>query len=137
MTTIATDGRTMASDGRASRRGTIVSEVIEKVRKLDDGRILGVSGTLDDMEAAVRWFNEGGDKPKIDENTSLLLLTAAGASIYESNLLAQPCALPVAIGSGMDLAIGAMEAGRSPTEAVEIAARRDTDTGGTITELSL
>ena len=39
--------------------------------------------------------------------------------------------------TGRQIAIGAMEAGKSPLEAVQIAARRNTETGGTISTLFL
>jgi ATP-dependent protease HslVU (ClpYQ) peptidase subunit len=44
---------------------------------------------------------------------------------------------PFAIGSGMDFALGAMDAGKSPAEAVEIACRRDPHSGGEVTSLSI
>jgi ATP-dependent protease HslVU (ClpYQ) peptidase subunit len=45
--------------------------------------------------------------------------------------------VPAAIGSGSLLALGAMEAGVSPEQAVGIAAKRDIGTGGKITVLHL
>lgn len=45
--------------------------------------------------------------------------------------------LPAAIGSGSEYAIGAMLAGKTPAEAVEIASKRDLTTAGTITALHL
>lgn len=44
---------------------------------------------------------------------------------------------PVGIGSGSDFAIGALCAGASPTEAIEIAAAFDVFSGGNIVEMTL
>lgn len=45
--------------------------------------------------------------------------------------------LPFACGSGSDYAIGAMLAGKSPREAVELAAKKNSATGGKIMEMKI
>lgn len=137
MTTIATDGKSMAGDGRGVACGTIISAQGLKVGRLSDGSLFGMAGAKEDRVPVVEWLENGGKKPKV-QRLSALHLRADGSLWYFNELLNPSGAdLPCAVGSGMDLAIGAMEAGASPEMAVEIAARRDPDTGGTITVLHI
>jgi 20S proteasome alpha/beta subunit len=137
MTTIATDGKTMASDGQAEACGTITASRRAKVVKLGDGSLYGSSGRKTDSDALARWLIEGGKKPKV-EKLSALRLMPDGVLLYYSETL-EPCEVdtPCAVGSGMDFAIGAMEFGASPVEAVKIACKRDPGSGGEITVLAL
>lgn len=140
MTTIATDGKTMAGDGRSCDAGGLIcSETIVKVRKLRDGRIFGHSGRPYDIDKIETWLNGGGEMPAVDEdNFDLIVLEADGqAYCYDHRGGRTPEMLPAAIGSGIDLAIGAMEAGASPEHAVRIACKRHSGSGGKITVLSL
>lgn len=137
MTTIATDGKCIVSDGRGARRGVIVCDELIKIDRLDDGRLIGIVGTLDDFGRGLEWFNKGGNKPTLDEETSFLVVGLDGVFIYDSKLHPQPAISPTAIGSGFEIAIGAMDAGASPHEAIMIASRRDPYTGGSIRSLLL
>lgn len=141
MTTIATDGRSMAGDGQREHRGTIVIRDAQKVRRLSDGRVVGTAGDVAFGMAMIEWLESGGDPPSIpsdaDAGTVLVLNTDGSAMMLDKYGKAMPVEVPCAIGSGMDLAVGAMEHGATPQEAVEIAARRDGGTGGKITALHL
>lgn len=138
MTTIATDGKSMAGDGQAECQGTIVATPRAKVIRLADGSLFGSSGRSLDGERVARWLDEGGEKPKVDKHWTALRLHPNGELDYLTNEI-EPVAidLPAATGSGMDFALGAMEAGADPAQAVAIAARRDTATGGIIVHLML
>lgn len=137
MTTIATDGLTMVGDGQREHRGTITNRQAQKVRRLDDGSLLGTAGCVAFGDQVVEWLSKGGDKPKLsgDEGFASLLLRPDG-KLFLVGHECEPSEIeaPYAIGSGMDLAIGAMMAGASPRRAVEIAAMCDPGTGGSITE---
>lgn len=138
MTTIATDGRSMAGDGQREIHGTIVIRDAQKVRRLSDGRIVGTAGDVAFGMAIVEWLEDGGDPPKLEDGGCVLVLTPAGEVFHiDKYCKLLPVQVPVAIGSGMDMAIGAMEHGASPFEAVTIAARRDPGTGGEIAVLLL
>lgn len=136
MTTIATDGTSMAADGLRLHGDTIVTTRAEKIRRLSDGRIVGTSGDVSFGMIMIEWLEHGGDVPTFpsgaDCGTVLVLNTDGTASMYDSYGKEMPAELPAAIGSGMDLAIGAMEYGASPKEAVEIACRREVGSGGVI-----
>lgn len=141
MTTIATDGRSMAGDGRAiDQRDTIVSDARTKVRRLSDGRIVGTAGNSFDAAAYVDWIEQGkpGGCPIEDDRFGALILNLDGTVTWvdgKGREMVTPT--PCAIGSGQDLAIGAMEAGADPFAAVMIAARRDPWTGGRVSTLFL
>lgn len=134
MTTIATDGRSMAGDGPCTGNGLVHGFDTQKVFKLEDGRIVGMCGTAYGMPVFVEWLNGGGEKPKLFEGFEALVLSPDG-TCRTYNEECQSCSqqLPAITGSGGAVALGAMLAGASPERAVEIAAMRDQSTGGIIT----
>jgi ATP-dependent protease HslVU (ClpYQ) peptidase subunit len=140
MTTIATDGRAMAADGRSCIADRVSGAHVQKMRRLKDGSVLGLAGNLADLEQMVDWFNGGeqGRKPKIDSQSDAIRLMPDGRLLHYTNaLLPSPIDPPFAIGSGADFAIGAMDEGAPPKRAVERAIVRDPFSGGKITVLAL
>lgn len=140
MTTIACDGETMAGDGQREHRGTITNRSAIKVRRLDDGSLYGTAGCVAFGDQMIEWIAKGGEKPKMEgEDGFASLHLKAEGELYFIGPEGVPSRIeaPYAVGSGMDIAIGAMHAGASPQRAVEIAAMCDPCTGGTITELSI
>ncbi len=132
MTTIATDGKTMAGDSRGCAANKIRSDHELKVRRLKDGRIVGFSGTASSAKAYVEWL-DGGPVPHKEDNFALLVLERDGtARIIYDDITSDPVDLPAVLGSGGDLALGAMLAGASPKEAVKIAILRDPFSGGKV-----
>jgi ATP-dependent protease HslVU (ClpYQ) peptidase subunit len=141
MTTVATDGKSMAADGLSlDGDGLICSLIIRKARRLKDGRVMGAAGNPFDLDALEQWLNEGGDFPELqdDEEFDLLVLETNG-SVFSYAKLGRRSSelLPIAIGSGRELAVGAMEAGATPFEAVEIACKRHNGSGGKIIAFDL
>jgi ATP-dependent protease HslVU (ClpYQ) peptidase subunit len=138
VTTIATDGKTMAGDGQAEACRTIISLSRQKVTRLPDGSLCGCAGSGVDAIAFAKWLADGGPRPKFKDSMSALHLKADGSLDYYSERgEPSPVEAPCAVGSGMDFAIGAMLFGAAPEEAVAIASQRDPGTGGKITALSL
>lgn len=136
MTTIATDGKTMAGDGLGNIDGLVTSKARVKVFRLLDGRIFGGAGATEDVAAARNWLNLGGDRPTLTDFAGLTIDISGAITSYGCALVGFAMEAPAACGSGMGVALGAMDAGASPQRAVEIAANRDTWTGGTILCLS-
>jgi ATP-dependent protease HslVU (ClpYQ) peptidase subunit len=137
MTTIACDGKSMASDGQGDVADTIVVRTRCKIERLADGSLLGFAGNGHDGALLAAFLSDETAKPpKLDECAALRLFPD-GSLHYISepgrHIAVDP---PCAIGSGMQFALGAMEAGSSPKEAVEIACRRDPFSGGKIAVLS-
>lgn len=137
MTTIATDGKSMAGDGLECEGNTITGRSVVKVERLPDGRIVGVSGRFTDAIAFRRWLTEGGAKPKVGEMGALVLCPDGTVLWYDKALEPLPSEIPAAVGCGMDHALTAMDAGCAPERAVELAALRDPRTGGNISVLYL
>ena len=141
MTTIATDGRTMAGDGLCLDGGDAITSLdIVKVRRLKNGGIVGVAGSAFDIDAFVDWLDGPQSEPPKDmwEKTEALALMPDGRCyFYNDKGKRFETSLPAVTGSGSDLAMGAMAAGKSPAEAVEIACANHASSGGTITALSL
>lgn len=135
MTTVAWDGTSLAADRRCS--GSAGSAAVGKIFRLKDGRLLAGAGTYDDIVEVVAWLEAGAKeakRPKLgdrDDGSDILLID--GGRAY---WLTWPHLRPVlfnerftAVGSGGPYALGAMAAGKSAKEAVEIAARFDNMTG--------
>lgn len=127
----------MAGDGQGDVDDRIVTSNMVKVRRLSDGSLFGCAGHGRDNDTLAEWLEHGGKKPKLNELGALRLRT--DGKVEYINQACEPVVidLPCAVGSGGAFAIGAMEAGFSPEEAVEVACKRDTYSGGKITVLSL
>jgi ATP-dependent protease HslVU (ClpYQ) peptidase subunit len=138
VTTIATDGKSMAGDGLCTGDGLIHGRSVGKVCRLPDGRIVGSAGTAYGQQAFAEWLINGGDKPRLADSFEGLVLHPDGRCLtYNEHCQSCDQELPAVTGSGGALALGAMLAGKNPAEAVAIAADRDPFTGGTITVLHL
>jgi ATP-dependent protease HslVU (ClpYQ) peptidase subunit len=138
VTTIATDGTSMAGDGLAICHGTIVDRSCVKLWRIETGEVVGCAGSREDALAFIAW-RQGKERPKIKQPFEALVLSLVGTVTYhtEKDLEGVPSELPASVGSGMDYALAAMDAGASPERAVEIASLRNPETGGKITVLHL
>ena len=142
MTTVATDGRTMAADSMLTY-GAIerVHQGYSKIFKRK-GCLYGFSGQ-DDMIQQVRdWIIAGADpkkRPEIKEDLVWVLKIDEKGKCwvaYES-LIFVPRPLPSAIGAGAVVAETAMYLGKSPKEAVQVAIDLTQGSGGPIRVLAL
>ena len=137
MTTIAWDGQTLAADRQCSYHCMPKT----KIFRLSDGSLIGFSGNAATGLEVRDWLNGGGEKPIFDSenNTDYLRIIQDGSITKCYNLRAPlPVLLPYfAIGSGSDYALGALAAGATSEQAVEIATRFDENTGGGIDTLRL
>ena len=133
MTTIAYKGGVIAYDSRATRGELISCDDVEKMRVVDGAHFF-ISGYVcleDDFISA--WF--GADIKNNDENVGAIAYDKDGvwlAGLDESGLFKQKLNYDTAIGSGTAYAITAMDMGASAKQAVKMAAKRDTNTGGKI-----
>lgn len=146
MTTIATDGKTMAADGRSVMGSLIVSETVEKLAIAKDGSIVGCAGDRACCRKVLDWFVAGEDRETIptfvraatsDETLfdCLVLRPDGRVEFMDEEFILAEHTVPTAQGSGGEVALGLMVAGKSPREAVEIVATMFADVGGTIVEL--
>lgn len=137
MTTIITDGITIASDGMICSGGARVSMKDKKIL-VEDGVIYALAGTQCLMRPLIDWVKAGADVEKApkagtDNSWGLLVIDRSGARHYHYQCpYPEPIDLPWATGSGRDWALGALKAGASPAEAVRVACEIDISSGGDI-----
>lgn len=139
MTTIAAKFSTLeiAADSQVS--GDDIKYFVEKLRRGKES-IYGAAGDWKDILGAFSMLEnpQPGDLLDEDCDIEMLELRTDGIWVYESTLI--PARIKndfYAIGTGAGYAIGAMHLGKSPKEAIEIAALYDPLTGGPIDHLSL
>ncbi|MDH7971056.1 hypothetical protein QH494_02585 [Sphingomonas sp. AR_OL41] len=143
VTTIATDGQTMASDGQSSFGNTIVNDAAIKIARLNTGALIGTAGNNARRHAVIAWLNDGMatpypfPEPDDDRDIIALIVDDEGAMFLSGVGDLSAISLPAAIGSGSDFAIGAMLAGATPANAVALAAQRDVWTSGKITTMTV
>jgi len=133
MTTIAYRNGELAGDGRVTSDDTIVSDRDRKVFKFSDGRLFTYSGDVDAGEKLKLAVQRHRDLPDLGDKVSAILVMPDGKVFsYESSLWVRDRSPFVSIGSGMQYAYGAMEAGATAEAAVRIACKRHTHTGGLV-----
>ncbi|MHC8386779.1 Ntn hydrolase family protein [Pseudomonas sp. MDT2-39-1] len=136
MTTIAYKDGVIAYDSRVTRGSLIDHDDFEKLIHRQGHRFL-FTGSGPDFSALIDEFLgvKLGDKP-LDAN-GLVVTNGrlcqighdAESGFWMDDVWAER---PFAIGSGRDFALAAMDMGATAKEAVEMAAKRDIYTGGTI-----
>lgn len=141
MTTITVRDRIMAADSQGTT-GNIRSRV-EKMWRIGDQAILGVAGTLADCMVFRQWAIDSlledceDAPPKMDE-VEAIVLTRKGVYHYSASPIPTKIGDKFyAIGSGAELALGAMQMGADARQAVRVASKWDVHTGGRISTLSL
>ncbi len=131
MTTIATDGHTMAGDSYCG--GDCFHTEIRKVFRAKDGAILGSAGQAFDYTGFLAWYEDGGELNVTDGFEGLILKPDGRVFCVDSKGRQFEHQVPAAVGSGAAVAYGAMDAGASPAKAIAIASKRNAFTGGSIT----
>ena len=134
MTTIAYKDGIIAYDGRCTVGGTIVYDDYDKMRERDGVFFFGAGGTSDINDLIKAYSGEEiagecGAFAIVCKAGELSLISYEDSKIVESPVLLDKA---YAIGSGRDHAYTALDMGASAYQAVEMAAKRDTGTGGKI-----
>lgn len=140
MTTVAWDGKTLAADSQATV-GAIRARVVKIVRS-PDGFLAAGAGELNSITPWLRWVSAGlnpDEQPdELHSKSHVIIIDPKGkAFTFEGS----PTRLPLlnkfwALGSGMELALGAMAMGADARTAVKVAAKFDVYTGGRIVVLT-
>jgi ATP-dependent protease HslVU (ClpYQ) peptidase subunit len=144
MTTIATDGVTIAADGLAARGDEVCRQDVKKIRE-KDGVIYAMSGPLPIFAPLMEWHSNGAkvaDVPQVhsDLEWGLLVISNAGAFEYSSRCVyPSQVEMPFTLGSGADYAMGAMHAGKTPAEAVQLVIDKclNVHTGGRVQVINI
>jgi len=135
MSVVVWDGRTLAADRQMVCAGLRIA--VSKIRRLNDGTLLGITGTHETGLAMFRWYENGAKReewPDVQSGkhwTRLIVVRPDGAvGFYEQQPEFQPLLEPfTAWGAGRDFAIGAMAMGADARKAVEITNRFSVDCG--------
>lgn len=144
MTTIAFDGVTLAADSQIG--GHYLNQITyPKIIRVKDGYI-GWAGNVQDVQCAVKWFKAGADPEKAPKGdwTFVFVDSARRAHEYERHpdhpdvdIHPVECNIPYALGTGAQLAIGAMKAGACAAQAVNIAIECDKHSGGEVDKIDV
>lgn len=155
MTTIATKDGIMCSDGRMSLGATIIKDDTVKVFNVNN-HLVGVCGAARSISTFVSWLQKHTDFRMVSEQvgdlvdlippvleqdsdyTAIVVTPDKQVLLYESGVpIDMGNDVHMAIGSGGDFALSAMDSGLSAEEAVKVAMKRDVYSGGTITVVYL
>lgn len=131
MTTIAYRDGIMAADTASWDVNGVYFGRARKLHRLADGRVFGGAGSTSAILRVVAWLNGAEDKPALDDDKPTDVVQAIIATpgpgrvvVYVDVSLMEVEQHPgefVAIGSGRELALGAMAMGASAAEAVRVA----------------
>jgi ATP-dependent protease HslVU (ClpYQ) peptidase subunit len=141
MTTISYKDGTLAADSQVSAGNLICNNDFNKVMRFDSNEFgsvyIGAAGTLSHICEMFEFIEQlfAGEQPDAikfaSDQFQVVMLTEDGKlkegllTEASTNILWVDCESPWAIGSGSQIAIGAMSQGASAEEAVKIAAKHD------------
>lgn len=140
MTTVAYRFGVLASDGRISEDNFILSNSFKKIHKIKKN-LYGFCGPVVEWEKFLRWDEKKNKDLEFDVGFDAIMVTPEGEItnfVVGEDKKLHRIELGVreyfAIGSGRELALGAMAGNSelSASSAIKIAAKFDTCTGGTI-----
>lgn len=139
MTTIAVSRSEMAADSRtANEDGLIISDETQKIVRIG-GDIIGCEGDDDYITEFLTWydgdFSPQGRPEGIEHNQFAAVVLTAGGQLIKYFARCYPLVHSgpwLTLGSGQDIATGALAMGATPKQAVEIACRYNVWTGGPV-----
>lgn len=148
MTTIAlSDAGDIAADGLRCFGSERSSTDAKKITIIGRHTIYAYAGLSAMQGPIIAWFEAGHDPKDVPQFRSadyahgwhLLVIKKDGSMFSVSHEAPYPleASAPFTLGSGADYAMGALHAGASARQAVEIAAKLDVHTGGTIQVVSI
>lgn len=137
MTTIAVSRTEIACDQQATHSSGYKLKVQTKVHWFHNPQIypkpffLGFAGSLEDAHSIIEWFaNPIGKPPKTRYNEYIILTEDKKIFTFANPLSWVEIVEPFySIGTGAAYALGALHAGKTPKEAVNIAIKCDPSTG--------
>lgn len=142
MTTVAFDGKTLAADTCMTVDGKKY-RYSGKIKRLANGCLVGFAGTVSSGQALMEWLEAADPKKKLelteDEDAEVLLISPAGDVMFcdRNGGMIWTDDKQAAIGTGGDLAFGALLAGATACEAVKLAIERDPNSGFEVISLDL
>lgn len=146
MTTIAITSTDIAADGMRTWGDEIRGLAFEKLRiDREHKRIYGFTGTCALIDVMIKWHQDGANAESLpkqptsdDHSWTLVVVDAQGVHKYTSTCpYVESFDAPIGFGAGGEMALGAMLAGKSAREAVEIVAGQCNHTGGRIQSINI
>jgi ATP-dependent protease HslVU (ClpYQ) peptidase subunit len=135
MTTIVCTKDTMACDSQITN-GKMADGNVKKMWRLRDGSLVGVCGTWDQCLEFIKALKAGDIEEWTWKDMDAYRIDGKHIWCYDGNMLPYKLLDKFAtLGSGGDVAKGAMIMGATPIQAVRAAKKIDTRTGGRITQL--
>ena len=131
MTTIVWQPGVLACDKRVTEDNIVSGNGACKAVE-DATTVYAVTGTLTQGLRFVVYLqgDRSGKPPRLKSATVIEFDKRTGAArVWECKYMSLPCKGVYAMGSGGQLALGAMSAGASPEEAIRIASKHDAYTG--------
>lgn len=134
MTTICYNhkDKEIAADGRVTRGSLICTDTKNKIVKRNDGLIFAYAGSSSDIEDCI---NRYPDRPSKEVNCYGFMVkdgVAHWVSYSDGVVLTSVLDHNESCGSGQDHALTAMDMGLSAKDALKMAMKRDSSTGGRI-----
>lgn len=130
MTTIITDGKSMAADRRASFSGRAYA--VTKIDRIKS-EIVGIAGCHAYGKRLLKWYKKGANFEKFpdDKGTDweMLIINEKGINKVFTHAILKVDFKYVAIGCGQDFALSAAYLGKNLEESIEFASVHDIDTG--------
>lgn len=139
MTTIATDGVSIAGDSLATSGDLVAFRSVVKIWRFKDS-LYGACGLSTDLLKFKEWQKsdeDAEDTPTLSEGFSGIKLSRKGVWHFDNAFAPHKAPKLWATGSGRELALGALYAGATAHRAVSIAAKLNVNTGGPIRVLYL
>jgi hypothetical protein len=144
MTTIAYRSGIIAADTGLTDNGLRDAQ-IEKIAKREDGAVAGAAGAAWWIVAFLEWFKNGGEQPHIPPETAfscaMVITSRRKVTLYESHkghtrdyVVKAPYH---AIGSGREVALGAMFVGAHPKDAIKASMLHNDGTYGRVMSLKV
>lgn len=132
MTTIAWDGKVLAADSQITEGGLRSHQNTEKIIRYHS-QFFAYAGTLASCLAVIKWLKKGGkkkDRPELEDiDFAVLHIKAGKAMLYYDDFNPVQQLPPYTAGTGRELALGAILAGATARQAVEIACDVDIKSG--------
>lgn len=128
MTTVALKDGQMACD--SMQCGAYIDRInCSKIREIGVGTFVGFAGDLVQCYKFLDWVEQGMDADEypedLDDVEAIIVGSSGAAKYYDESPIGIPVGKTCAIGSGSAFAMGAMLAGKSAYDAVNIACELD------------
>lgn len=139
MTTIAANRQEMAADSRtANEHGLLISDATQKIFRIN-GDLVGCEGDDDYIAEFLAWYKNGHDpetRPeRIEHNQFGAIVLTSDGCLLKYFARCHPIEHDTSwltLGSGEEIAAGALALGASPRKAVEAARDLNVWTGGPV-----